>query len=316
MLSTFADYLTYTLLRIPSGTERAAAVQFFLYDSMKILLLLILITHAMSLLRFYLPMEKIKQALTSHKLYGADYFLATLFGALTPFCTCSSIPLFIGFLEAGIPLGVTLAFLITSPLINEVAVALFLGIFGWKITLLYVAAGIGIGMVGGMVLSRLRLERYVDQSVLLNAAQRNRFNTQSGQSVFRAVSRDAFSIVKSVTPYILLGVGVGALIHGFVPAGYFENYIQKENLLAVPVAVLLGVPLYANATGVIPIMESLIAKGVPLGTALTFMMAVVGLSLPEALILKRVMKLPLLLTFFGVVALGMMIIGYGFNFML
>ncbi len=289
------------------------AIDFFVYDSIKILLLLLVITHLMGAFRLYLPIEKMRKFLVSHKFYGADYFLATLFGAATPFCSCSSIPLFIGFLEAGIPLGVTLSFLITSPLINEVAVVLFLGLFGWKITLLYVAAGIFIGVFGGMILSALKLDRYVAGFVQKKCCCCKKDQTNKKQSTFKVINNDAMGIFKKVAPYVILGVGVGALIHGYVPEGFFEKYIQADNLLAVPAAVILAIPLYANASGVIPIVESLVGKGIPLGTALAFMMAVVGLSLPEALILKKVMRLPLLIAFFSVVALGIILIGYGFN---
>jgi hypothetical protein len=313
MLTHFADLITFTVLRIEPGTEQAAAVHFFFYDSIKILLLLLVITHAMSLLRYYLPTQKIQAFLTSRRFYGFDYVLATFFGALTPFCSCSSIPLFIGFLEAGIPLCVKLAFLITSPLINEVAVALFIGLFGWKITALYVAAGVLVGVLGGMILGHMKLERFVAPFVRSSGkeCQCKRATTLSG--VLQFISHDAFSITRTIMPYVLLGVGAGALIHGFVPAGFFEEYIQKDNIFAVPVAVILAVPLYANASGVIPIIQSLVEKGIPLGTALAFMMAVVGLSFPEALILKKVMKLPLLIAFFGTVTLGIVVIGYLFN---
>ncbi|MBU0766698.1 permease [Patescibacteria group bacterium] len=317
MLTQLADFLTFTILKIEPETTQAAVVHFFLYDSIKILLLLIVITHFMSLLRYYLPIEKMRAFLTSHKFYGADYFLATIFGAVTPFCSCSSIPLFIGFVEAGIPLGVTLSFLITSPLINEVAVALFISMFGWKVTLLYVGAGIAVGMIGGMILSRMRLEQYIEEFVQKSPCKcKQKSEKSSVVSICLMLSKDAMGIVKQVAPFVLIGVMVGALIHGYVPEGFFEQYIQKDNLFAVPAAVILAVPLYANASGVIPIIESLVDKGIPLGTALAFMMAVVGLSLPEALILKKVMKLKLLLAFFGVVTLGIMLIGYGFNIML
>jgi len=313
MLLNLADFITFTLLKIESGTEQAAAVHFFFYDSIKILLLLLVVTHAMSLMRYYLPMDRIQSFLTSRRFFGLDYLMAALFGALTPFCSCSSIPLFIGFLEAGIPLGVTFAFLITSPLINEVAVALFVGLFGWKVTLIYVAAGLLVGVVGGMVLGKAKLERYVAEFVRSSGSQKERFRSTTFSGVLNWVSSDAFAITRKVTPYVLLGVGAGALIHGFVPEGFFEEYIQKDNLFAVPVAVILAVPFYANASGVIPIMESLVEKGIPLGTALAFMMAVVGLSFPEALILKKVMKLPLLLAFFGIVSIGIIFVGYVFN---
>jgi hypothetical protein len=321
MIQRFANWLTYNILGLVEQTRIGEVVSFFLYDTIKIIFLLLLITHFMSLLRFYLPFGKIINFLTKHKLFGLDYFLATIFGAITPFCSCSSIPLFIGFVKAGIPLGVTFAFLITSPLVNEVALALFVGLFGWKVTLIYAGAGIIIGMVGGFVLGKLKLEKYVEDYIWdlknhKNIAIPEKKKQKISLKLLKNISKEALGITKKLTPYILIGVGVGAIIHGYVPEGFFEKYITKENPLAVPIAVILAVPFYSNASGVIPIIQSLVAKGIPLGTALAFMMATVGLSLPEALILKKVMKLPLLLIFFLVVAIGMILIGYGFNFIL
>ncbi|PIR48200.1 permease [Candidatus Peregrinibacteria bacterium CG10_big_fil_rev_8_21_14_0_10_55_24] len=301
-----------TPLGIPLSSPLGGALVFFIEDSVKILLLLILITHVMGLVRYYLPVRRIRSFLAAHRLFGLDYFLATIFGAVTPFCSCSSIPLFIGFLEAGIPLGVTLAFLIISPLINEVAIALFLSVFGWKVTLAYVGAGIALGMAGGAVLGSLRLERFVADVVRKDLCS----CTQKRDPVLSAVSRDAWRIVRSVAPYVLAGVAVGAAVHGFVPEGFFAQALGRERLWTVPLAVLLAVPLYANASGVIPIVQALVEKGIPLGTALAFMMAVVGLSLPEALILKRVMRWPLLASFFATVMLAIIIIGYAFNIVL
>lgn len=318
MIQQFAHWLTYNIFNFSEDTKIAEVVNFFIYDSIKIILLLLAITYFMSLLRYYLPIEKLRDFLVTHKLFGADYFLATIFGAITPFCTCSSIPLFVGFLKAGIPLGVTFAFLITSPLVNEVAIAMFVGLFGWKITLLYATAGILLGMIGGWLIGKLKMEKYVAEFVWKNnsnneAGIENKKNKFSSQ-VLKNTAWEAWDISKKIIPYILLGVGLGAIIHGYVPEGFFEKYINKNNPWAVPAAVILAVPLYSNASGVIPIIESLTDKGVPLGTALVLMMAIVGLSLPEALILKKVIKLPLLATFFGVVALGMISIGYIFNF--
>jgi uncharacterized membrane protein YraQ (UPF0718 family) len=321
MIQRFANWLTYNILGLVEQTRIGEVVSFFLYDTIKIIFLLLLITHFMSLLRFYLPFGKIRNFLTKHKLFGLDYFLATIFGAITPFCSCSSIPLFIGFVKAGIPLGVTFAFLITSPLVNEVALALFVGLFGWKVTLIYAGAGIVIGMVGGFILGKLKLEKYVEDYIWdlknhKNTAIPENKKQKISLKLLKNISKEALEITKKLTPYILIGVGVGAFIHGYVPEGFFEKYITKENPLAVPIAVILAVPFYSNASGVVPIIQSLVAKGIPLGTALAFMMATVGLSLPEALILKKVMKLPLLLIFFLVVAIGMILIGYGFNFIL
>ncbi|MBU0596550.1 permease [Patescibacteria group bacterium] len=315
-IELFADWFTYTILKIVPETPLGEVVNFFILDIFKIFILLIIITHLMSLLRYYLPIEKFKVFLTSRKFYGADYFLSTCFGALTPFCSCSSIPLFIGFLQSGLPLGVTFAFLITSPLINEIAISLFIGLFGWKVTLAYLGAGIGIGMLGGFIIGKLKMEKYV---INLTKDQGKKCCCKKGKpkfnQVFFIISREAWGIVGKVGLYIFVGVAIGAIIHGFVPADFFEDYLQKAGLIAVPLAVILAVPLYSNASGVIPIIQALVAKGVSLGTGLAFMMAVVGLSFPEAMMLKRVLKMPLLLSFFGIVTLGIILIGYLFNFL-
>ncbi len=313
-----ANFLAFNVLALESGTHLADSMQFFFYDSFKIIALILIITHFMSLLRYYLPIEKLRDFLTKHKFYGLDYFLATIFGVITPFCSCSSIPLFIGFIEARIPLGVTFAFLITSPLINEVALALFVGMFGLKITIFYILAGILIGMIGGFIIGKLHLEKYVEDFVWKVKSQKN--NTSSKKipfsKVVKIVSKEALGITKKIILYVLVGVGLGAFIHGFIPQGFFEKYLQKAGWLGVPLAVILAVPLYSNASGVIPIMESLVSKGVPIGTALALMMAIVGISLPEALILKKVLKWQLLAIFFGIVTLGIIIIGYLFNLFL
>jgi len=316
MINRLAHYITFDLLKHVPETPLGESVHFFIYDTIKILFLLLIITHLMSLLRYYLPVEKMRKFLISRKFYGADYFLASSFGALTPFCSCSSIPLFIGFIQAGIPLGLTFAFLITSPLVNEVAIVLFISIFGWKITLLYTAAGMIIGMTCGYILGKMKLDGEVNADLFQEEKPCGcAWKAQKERSVLGRISHEARGITAKVAPYVVIGVGLGAVIHGYVPEGYFENSLTGNSLLSVPLAVLLAVPLYANASGVIPIIEALIAKGVALGTALAFMMAVVGLSLPEALILKKVMSLKLLLIFFGMVAIAIVIVGYGFNMM-
>ncbi|MFA6458277.1 MAG: permease [Patescibacteria group bacterium] len=315
-LEVLANWLAFSVFGVAPGSQLGSSLQFFFLDTFKIFALMLVITHFMSALRYYLPIEKLRDFLATHKFYGLDYFLATVFGAITPFCSCSSIPLFIGFLEAQIPLGVTFAFMITSPLINEVAVALFISIFGWKVTALYVAAGILIGMVGGLILGQLKMEKYVADFVWKAHVQKQNQPTIKKIAFLKIlpqISREAFGIITKIALYIVIGVGVGAFIHGYVPEGFFEKYLQSAGFWGVPLAVILGVPMYANASGVIPIIQSLVAKGVPLGTALAFMMAVVGLSLPEALILKKVLKWQLLATFFGVVTVGIILIGYGFN---
>ena len=313
-----AKYITFSIFNLQINSHLADSVEFFFYDSFKIITLILIITHFMSLLRYYLPIEKLRDFLTRHKFYGVDYFLATIFGAITPFCSCSSIPLFIGFIEAGIPLGVTFAFLITSPLINEVALALFVGMFGIKITLFYILAGIVVGMFGGFIIEKLHLEKYVEDFVWKVKSQKQKMNSKviPFSSVLKIISKEAFEITRKIILYVLAGVGLGAFIHGFVPQGFFEKYLQKAGWFGVPLAVVLAVPLYSNASGVIPIVESLVAKGVPIGTALALMMAIVGISLPEALILKKVIKWQLLAIFFTIVTTGIIIIGYLFNLFL
>ena len=311
----FSKWLTYDVVHI-TNNALAGAVEFFIYDTLKIFFLIIIITHLMSLLRYYLPIEKLRDFLISHKFYGLDYFFATVFGAITPFCSCSSIPLFIGFMQARIPLGVTFSFLITSPLINEIAIGLFVGLFGIKITLLYILAGISIGMIGGFIIGKLKMEKYVAEFVwdIQSRKDVEKDNKKIPvKKIIKIISKEAFEIIKKIALYILIGVGVGAFIHGYVPLGFFEKYLQKAGIWGVPIAIILAVPLYSNASGVIPIIQSLIAKGVPIGTGLAFMMAVVGLSLPEAMILKKVLKWQLLASFFGIVTVGIIIIGYIFN---
>jgi len=319
-IEQFSSWLIFSVFNIEAGSHLGLAMEFFLYDTLKIFILMLFITHFMSALRYYLPVDKLRDFLTSRKFYGVDYFLATVFGALTPFCTCSSIPLFVGFLSARIPLGVTFAFMITSPLINEVAIALFLGIFGLKITLIYLLAGISIGMIGGFILGKLKMEKYVADFIWDikdgPAKYKKKKKNETFLSVLPEISKEAFGIIKKIMLYVVVGVGVGAAIHGYTPDGFFETYLQSAGIFSVPIATILAVPMYANASGVIPIIQSLVAKGVPLGTALAFMMAVVGLSLPEALILKKILKPRLLFTFFGVVTAGIILIGYLFNIIL
>lgn len=314
-LELLADWLVYRLFGLIEGSHLGDAVNFFIYDSLKILILILVINYFMAILRHYLPIEKLRNFLASRKWYGFDYFLAAIFGTITPFCSCSSIPLFIGFLEAGIPLGVTLSFLIVSPLVNQVAVVLFIGLFGWKVTLLYVLSAVLLGIIGGFLLSKLKLEKYVADYVWKIKSQKIEIKTDKLPlvSLLKKFWQEGFALTKKIILYVLIGIAVGAGIHGFVPVGFFENHISADNLLAVPIATIVAVPMYANAIGVIPIMKSLVEKGIPLGTALAFMMAVVGLSLPGALILKRVMKLKLLIYFFGVTMINIMVIGYLFN---
>lgn len=322
MIQNFADLLVYGLFGLSAESSLGKAVNFFFYDSIKILILLFFISVLMGIINAYFPIERLRKYLMTHKMYGAQYFLASLFGAITPFCSCSSIPLFIGFVKGGIPLGVTFSFLITSPLVNEVAVAMFLGSFGLKVTLIYVAGGILLGVIGGFVLGRMHLSPYlsdwVRQIQANSSLQSEEWEKEHIPFIKRlpTIVRDSWDIVKGVLLYVLIGIGIGAFMHGFVPEGFFEQYMSKDNWYAVPLSVLLAVPMYANAAGIVPVIEVFVAKGIPLGTAIAFMMSVVGLSLPEATLLKKVMTWRLIGIFFGTVAFFIILLGYFFNYIM
>ncbi|MEG0559885.1 MAG: permease [Muribaculaceae bacterium] len=322
MIQYFADWLVYGTFGLSPETQIGIALNFFFYDTLKIVFLLFLISALMGIVNAYFPIDRLRNFLTTRNLYGFQYLFASVFGAITPFCSCSSIPLFIGFVKGGIPLGVTFAFLITSPLVNEVAVAMFLGAFGLKATLIYVISGILLGMIGGYILEKFKLERYLSDWVRQIQAQSQKETAKWELEHIPFIKRipsilkDAFNIVKGVLIYVIIGIGIGAVMRGFVPEGFFETYLSKDNWYSVPLAVIVGVPMYANAAGVVPIIQVFVAKGVPLGTAIAFMMAVVGLSLPEATLLKKVMTWRLIGIFFGVVALFIVLSGYLFNIIL
>ena len=320
-IQNFADWLIYGVFGIAQQTKLGDALNFFVYDTLKILLLLFLITFIMGIVNSYFPIDKIRNFLSRNKLYGGEYLIASTFGAVTPFCSCSSVPLFIGFVKGGIPLGVTFAFLITSPLVNEVAIAMFIGMFGLKATIIYAGSGILLGTIGGIILGKLKLEPLLSdwvQNILKNAEAEGEFEDENKHFLQRLpeIGREAWGIVKSVSLYVVIGIGLGALMHGFIPTGFFEQYISKENPFAVPIAVLIGVPMYSNAAGVLPIIQVLVQKGIPLGTAIAFMMAVVGLSIPEATLLKKVMSLKLIAIFFGIITFCIILSGYLFNIIL
>lgn len=316
-LQWLADWLTYSVFSLGHGTHLAGSVNFFVYDGLKILFLLLFINYLMAIIRHYLPVEKIRSFLAKRKWYGADYLLAAMFGAITPFCSCSSIPFFVGFLGAGIPIGVTFSFLITSPLVNEAAVILLAGLFGWKLTLVYVVSGITIGVVGGMILGKIDVKKHINADILaLSKSAKNEYS--SGEQKFSSRFwllwwREAYQLTLKLLPYILIGVGLGAAIHGYVPQGFFEDTLHSGAWWTVPLATIVAVPLYSNAVGVVPIVQALVLAGVPIGTAFAFMMATVGLSLPEALILKKIMSLRLLALYFGTITVGIILIGYLVN---
>jgi uncharacterized membrane protein YraQ (UPF0718 family) len=317
-LQYFADWLIYSLFSIEQHTKLGDALNFFVFDTLKIALLLFVITTVMGIVNSYFPVDKVRNFLSRNKLYGLEYLFASTFGVITPFCSCSSVPLFIGFVKGGIPLGITFTYLITAPLVNEVAIAIFLGAFGFKITAIYVLTGIVLGIIGGFTLGKLKLEKHLSpwvQNIIANAQTEEELeeDKQTLAQRFPGILKEAYIIVKGVAPYIIIGIAIGGLMHGFLPTGFFEQYINKGQWYAVPLAVIMGVPMYSNAAGVIPVIQVLVAKGVPLGTAIAFMMGVIGLSLPEAMLLKKVMNWKLIAVYFGTIGLFMILSGYLFN---
>jgi len=317
-IKLFADIATYNWLGI-TNHYWSDAVNFFIYDTIKIGLLLVVINYIMATTRYYFPVEKIRNILTSRNWYGFDYFLSALLGVITPFCSCSSIPLFIGFVGAGIPLGVTFAFLIASPLVNEASLFIFPSIFGIKMTLAYNTIGILIAMLAGMVIQKLKMDKNVNPDFLKFKTQKEAIKENGGETIplkkrLAIWWKDGMYISKSIFPYVLIGVALGALIHGFVPKDFVADYLSIKDWWAVPLAVILGLPLYANSVSVIPVVEAMTGKGIPLGTSLAFMTATVTLSIPGLLILKKAMNWKLLSAFVVVTSMGIMIIGYFFNY--
>lgn len=321
-LPGLVDAFTYDFIHLKPESHLGAAVNFFFYDTIKILILLFLISSLMGVINAYFPVDRLRIYLTTKKMYGLEYFFASFFGAVTPFCSCSSIPLFIGFVKGGIPLGVTFAYLITSPLVNEVAVAMFLGLFGLKATIIYAGSGILMGMLGGFILGKLKLDKYLSdwvRQIQDNAIQENEeWNGEKTSFLERlpTIIKDGWDIVRKVLLYVIIGIAIGAAMHGYVPENFFTEYLSADKWYAIPLAVLFAVPMYANAAGIVPVIQVFVAKGVPLGTAIAFMMAVVGLSLPEATLLKKVMKWKLIGVFFGIITLFIILLGYLFNLVL
>ena len=311
-LQQIVDWLVYSVLGLDPTSRVGESLNFFIYDSIKILLLLFVMIAAIGFLRTYLPQKKVKKWLTGTKA-GVGNLSASLFGAITPFCSCSSIPIFIGFLEAGIPLGITFSFLITSPLINEYLVVLMLGFFGWKITLLYVISGILIGTISGIILGKMKLEKHLVKDLIAKKSQLQEVIYKKIKNRIKFGIHESISIIKKLWIWILVGVGLGALIHNYVPQELIQSIISKTGIFMVPIAVALGVPMYGSCAAIIPIAVVLFQKGIPLGTALSFMMATAALSFPEAIILRRAMKLKLIAIFFGIVTLAIIITGYIFN---
>lgn len=313
-LQKFADWFTYNVFNIAQNSLLGNAINFFIFDTLKIFILLGLIIFIVSIIRTYFLPSKIKTIL-SHKHSFIGNILASFLGIITPFCTCSAIPLFLGFLEAGVPLGVTFSFLVASPMINEVAIILLLGMFGTKITLLYIASGLLIAIFSGIIIGKLNTEKLLEKTVT-NVNRKTEPNYHNFRERMKYAKSYTFKIIKKVWLYVVVGIGIGAFIHGYIPADFLAKYASGNNWYAVPLATLLGIPLYSNAAGIIPLINVLTEKGVAIGTALAFMMAVTGLSLPEFIILKKVMKPKLILIFAGIVGLGIIFTGYLFNFIL
>lgn len=318
-LQQFTDWFVFDSLGLTIESHLAQALNFFIYDTVKILILLFVIISLMGVINSYFPIDKVRNFLSRNKLYGFEYLMASLFGVVTPFCSCSSVPLFIGFVKGGIPLGVTFAFLVTSPLVNEVAIGLFIGLFGLKTTVIYMISGILLGSLSGFILQKLKLEKHLTPWVkdVLASSQKeqDRFILEQESLINRlpVIWDEVRKILKGILPYVIIGIAIGGLMHGYIPEGFFEQYMDKDNFFAVPIATILAVPMYSNASGILPVAQVLVAKGIPLGTAIAFMMGVVGLSFPEAMLLKKVMTFKLIGIFFGVVTLCIIISGYLFN---
>ncbi len=316
MLQWFADLVTYQWFNLQEGTHLADAVDFFIYDTLKIFIMLSVIIFIVAIIRSFFPPEKTRKILSYKHQYTAN-IVAALLGIVTPFCSCSAVPIFIGFVEAGVPLGVTFSFLISSPMVNEVALILLWGMFGADIALIYIFAGLTVAIVGGLIIGQLNLEKYVEGYVYEVAQDIQGIEMVVAEQTWRdrfLYARDYVKdILKRVWPYVLVGIGVGAWIHGYVPTDFLASYAGKDNLLAVPIAVLMGVPLYSNAAGVIPLVAALQEKGMAMGTVLAFMMSVTALSLPEMIILRNVLKPRLIVIFVSILAVSIILVGYLFN---
>lgn len=312
MLSGFSKYIVYNLLNLTPGAHLSGALEFFIYDTIKIFILLSVIIFVISFIRSFFPPERTRKIL-SHKKEFIGNILAALLGVVTPFCSCSAVPLFIGFVEGGVPLGVTFSFLISSPMVNEVAVILLFGLFGWKITAIYIGTGLIVALAGGYIIGRLKLEKWVEEYVYQIHVGETQTLNQTLKDRLGFAKMNTKEILGKVWLYVIIAIAIGGFIHGYVPEDFLVKYAGKGNIFAVPIAVLLGVPLYSNAAGVIPIVHALMQKGLALGTTLAFMMAVTALSLPEMIILRKVLKVKLLAVFVGIMTVTIIVVGYLFN---
>ncbi|MBN1181731.1 MAG: permease [Bacteroidales bacterium] len=314
-LKSFADLLTDNVFRLKSGAHLTESIRFFVYEVPKVMLLLVLIIFFVGIIRSYFSPEKTRKALEGKSLFVGNV-MASMLGIITPFCSCSAIPLFLGFVEAGIPIGVTFSFLIAAPMINEVALVLLVGLFGWKVALIYIFTGLSVAIIAGFILEKLKLQKYVAEWVY-QIKSKQQFETTEKLNIndrLDAGLESVKEIVGKIWIYIIVGIAIGAGAHGFVPDAYLANALGAQNWYSVLLAIAVGIPLYSNAAGIIPIVSVLIEKGVSLGTALAFMMSVIGLSLPEIIILKKVLKWQLIAVFVGVVAVGIILVGFIFNY--
>ena len=312
-LANIASWLTYSLLHLEKGKHLSSAVWFFIFETPKVLMLLTLVVFGVGIIRSFFTPERTRRILSGRRESVGNVMAAGL-GVVTPFCSCSAVPLFIGFVTAGVPLGVTFSFLIAAPMINEIALVLLFGLFGWKVAAIYMGTGLAIAIFAGFVIGRLGLEKWVEPWVYqMQVGPGSGEEKLTWADRVRAGWTAVRDIVKRVWLFVVLGIAVGAGIHGYVPEDFLASFMGKGAWWAVPLAVIMGVPMYSNAAGIIPVVQALLAKGAALGTVLAFMMSVIGLSLPEAVILRKVLKLQLIAVFFGVVAAGILIVGYIFN---
>lgn len=315
-LQPMTDRLIDSVFSLIKGAHLTEALRFFVYEFPKVLMLLVLIIFIVGILRSFFTPERTRKALEGRKTFTGNV-MAALLGIVTPFCSCSAIPLFLGFVESGVPLGITFSFLIAAPMINEVAVILLYGMFGWQTALIYILTGLAIAIVAGWIIGKLKLEKWVEDWVF--ASRGGNFEAEDEKITLTVRFRMGYEAVKEIVGkvwlYVALGIAVGAGAHGYVPAEFMATFMGKEVWYAVPLSTLIGIPLYSNAAGIVPIVSVLIEKGASLGTSLSFMMSVIALSLPEMIILRKVLKLPLILTFIGVVGGGIMIVGFLFNFL-
>ena len=317
LLTVIADTIVYAWLGLSKDALFTSALHYFLVTFLEILILLVVVTFLMGVIQHYLSFEKIRDFLEKKKKLGIANLIASSFGAITPFCSCSSTPIFIGMMQAKVPLGVSLSFLVTSPLVNELAVALFWASFGWKVTIIYVITGVMLGVFGGLILDKLGMSKYIAEWVKNLDSKKIESGMEVRTSLVLSIPfifKQTVTTSKKLLPFVFVGIAIGSFIHGYVPEKFFEEYISEGNWYAVPLAVVLAIPLYIDAAAILPLIDTFIAKGVPMGTAIAFMMAAIGLSLPEALLLKKVMQRKLILGYFATIGIGMIMAGYLFNY--